>query len=807
MPYETTRAHLLDELERIGALVEAYAEATETVPEDDPVAVGEVESAGGTTTLSHGLPSDAARRLADRAARIDDRCRQTPSAVPLRVRTLADRFDLSRAHLDVLLLALAPELDATYQDCFRELHGDAITHPTVGMVGDLFACSTDARLAAETLVGPGSPLRRHDLVRLTEPVDPSRSSQHRLVTADPRLVTYLQGHVDLDPALSDVATLETPERDLENLRLADRVRDRLESLAIDDATGGRYYFHGPDGSGRDGAIEALTDGRLLRASLPSVLEADGLERLHREALLQDRPLQLADADGVRERGSESTLEAIVERFGDLEAPLFVTGTEAWRPTGTDASLDGIVAFPRPPIDLRLAFWKAHRDALPDDVEPAALAGTFELTQGQLEAALATARSVADGDALTAADVYEGCRAQSDDGLDDLAQRIEPASDWADIQLRERTERKLRLVRDHVTGQARIYGDWGFADDGGRERGVVALFKGPPGTGKTMAAEVLANDVGMALYRIDLSSVVSKYIGETEENLERIFRAAERSNAVLLFDEADAVFGDRAEVTDATDRYANAEVNYLLQRIERYEGVVVLTTNDAANIDDAFERRIDHAVWFPEPGPSVREAIWRATVPDDAPTDGLDYARLGEVELTGGRIAKVVRTAAIMAHGDGHIGMEHVVRAIEDEVDRRRLHPIETSEYRHHLRSVEAESEPDDERGDDRSPEDVVRLFFDRLADGDGDHASELYHSRTLADEVSPKERLLLARGELSIVGDIERVRDDDDRVELRLERSLDGDRTTQRYELRPEDGEWRIFDGEPVRRGDAVGGR
>ncbi|WP_241430470.1 ATP-binding protein [Natrinema limicola] len=814
MAYETTRAHLLDEFERIGALLEACIETTDTIPTGEmPATVTEVELADEPVALSYGLPAETVHHLTDRAARIDERCQQSPPAVTLRLQQLTDRFGLSRAHLDVFMLALAPELDADYQGFFRELHGNGITHPTVGLIGELFSRTETQQLAATALVGQQSPLRQHDLVALSAPVEPSRSSQHRLVTVDPRLVSYLEGHVDLDPALEGVATLITPDRSLEELRLEPHVRDRLTSLAATDAAGGRYYFHGPAGSERDGAIEALADDRLLRASLPAVLETNeggegdwnALERLHREALLQDCPVHLTNADTLRERETEHTLETIVDRFADLAAPLFVTGTAAWRPTGTTVDIDAILEFPRPSFDLRLAFWEDHADVLPDDIEPAALAGTFDLTQGQLEGALTTARSVADGDELTAADIYDGCRAQSDDGLDDLAQRIEPASDWGDIKLREKTDRKLRLVRDHITEQARIYGEWGFDAGGSRAAGVVALFKGPSGTGKTMAAEVLAADVGMALYKIDLSTVVSKYIGETEENLERIFQAGAQSNAILLFDEADAVFGDRADVTDATDRYANAEVNYLLQRIERYDGVVVLTTNNAANIDDAFERRIDHTVWFPTPEPPVREAIWRTAFPDDAPTGDLEYDLLAAIELTGGQIAKISRMAAIMAARDERIEMRHVVRAIEADVSTRQLYPLETSEYSHLLRSVDVAPESDDgdrtvdEQAGERSPEDVVRLFIDLLADGEGDRAHELYHPRALADEFSHKEQLILSHGEVSIAGEIERVRDDDDRVVLTLTRECNGDRATQSYELRPEDGVWRIFNLERER--------
>ncbi|WP_222916199.1 ATP-binding protein [Natrinema sp. SYSU A 869] len=814
MSYETTRAHLLAELDRIGDLLETYGMTTDPIPSSsDPAPVGEVELARDPTTLSLGLPTDATQRFADRAAQIDERCQDTSAEVPLRLRILTDRFDLSRAHLDVFLLSLAPEVDADYQDFFRELHGDTVTHPTVGLITELFSRTEEEGLAATALIGPSSLLRQHDLVRLSDPVEPSRSRQHRLVTVDQRLVSYLEGHVDLDPALEHVAALSTPDRTLEDLPLESALRDRLERVDADSS--GRYYFYGPDDDEREAAINALADDRLLRASLPAVLEADAVERLHREALLQDCPVHLTDADVLSERESDRTLEEIFDRFSDLHCDLFVTGTEAWRPTGTTVGVDAILEFPRPSIETRRAFWEDRADELPADLEPAVLAGTFELTRGQLEAALATARSLASGDDLTADDIYEGCRAQSAGGLGELAQRIEPASDWDDIQLREKTNRELRLIRDHIANRARVYREWGFAEEFARGTGVVALFKGKSGTGKTMAAEVLADDVGMALYKIDLSSVVSKYIGETEENLERIFRAANHSNAILLFDEADSIFGDRAEVSDATDRYANVEVNYLLQRIESYDGVVVLTTNHASNIDSAFERRIDHTVTFTRPKGPVREAIWAGVFPDDAPLGDLDYEFLSSLDLTGGQIRKIGQTAAILAAGDDRrIEMRHVVRALEQEFGARGqlLRSIDFGEHRRHLRSVDDDGQTGtdgrsadaDEEAVGRSPEAVIRRFFELLDAGKGDHARELYHSRTLAEEFSRKELAMIAHGDLSVAGEIDRVRDDHDRVILEFDRELNGDRTPRSYELRPEDDVWRIFNVERVRENDVV---
>ena len=318
-----------------------------------------------------------------------------------------------------------------------------------------------------------------------------------------------------------------------------------------------------------------------------------------------------------------------------------------------------------------------------------LAGTFELTQRELETALASARSLAGEGELTLAHVYEGCRAQSASGLDDLAEKLEPGVSWEDIELADETERELRTVTAHVTHRGRIYAEWQFEERFSRGTGVVALFSGRSGTGKTMAAEVIATETGMELYKIDLSSVVSKYIGETEENLEEIFTEAENSNAILLFDEADAVFGDRAAVSDATDRYANVEVNYLLQRIESYDGVVLLTTNYESNIDTAFMRRIDHSVPFRRPQEAIRQSIWEDIFPAATPVAELDYEFLSSFKLTGGDIRTIAQTAAILAAADeGEVTMKHVVRGLQRELEKagKMVDPQDFGTYREFLHS-------------------------------------------------------------------------------------------------------------------------
>jgi SpoVK/Ycf46/Vps4 family AAA+-type ATPase len=282
------------------------------------------------------------------------------------------------------------------------------------------------------------------------------------------------------------------------------------------------------------------------------------------------------------------------------------------------------------------------------------------------------------DGLTAADaaapigeiggaLWEACRIQARPRLDDVALRIEPAADWDELVLPEGQKRILRDIAAHVRQRATVYETWGFAGKGGRGLGMSALFAGASGTGKTMAAEVLARELHLDLYRIDLSSVVSKYIGETEKNLRRVFDAAEEGGAILLFDEADALFGKRSEVKDSHDRYANIEVSYLLQRMECYRGLAILTTNMKSALDTAFLRRLRFIVQFPFPDAAQRAEIWRRVFPRDTPTEGLDIAKLARLNVAGGNIRSVALNAAFLAADAGEaVRMTHLLRAAQSE---------------------------------------------------------------------------------------------------------------------------------------------
>jgi SpoVK/Ycf46/Vps4 family AAA+-type ATPase len=334
-------------------------------------------------------------------------------------------------------------------------------------------------------------------------------------------------------------------------------------------------------------------------------------------------------------------------------------------------------FPAPDFEGRLRQWRGQMHArgfTPPDSELADLAGRFTLSQGQIAqaAALAAARHLlrGGGDGPPSLDtLLEAARETSGRKLGRLAARLEPAHDWGDLVLPDATLARAREVTDAIRNYSVVFEEWDFRRRIIRGRGLKALFSGASGTGKTMTAGIIARELGLDIYRIDLSGIVSKYIGETEKNLDRIFGAAESGNAILFFDEADALFGRRSEVKDAHDRYANIEISYLLQKIEEYAGVVILASNLSHNIDSAFARRMNYVVEFPMPDEARRERLWRGMFPAKAPLgEDVDFPFLArQFQLSGGEIRNVSLEAAFLAARDGRVvRMRHLVQAMARE---------------------------------------------------------------------------------------------------------------------------------------------
>jgi hypothetical protein len=568
---------------------------------------------------------------------------------PPAIETLCTRFGLSPFERSVLLLCAGVELDASFGARF---------HPTFSLA---LAALPGAHWSALT---PAAPLRHWRLIEA--------GSGPVLTLAplriDERILHYLAGveHIDerlagLIEPLSAGAPL-APSHDALARRIAAAWTRATDALPVVQLCGEDVAGHRAIATAACGMVGLRVAAASAQALPAAATELDGLMRLwRREAVLSGVALLIECHD----LDADATRAAAIHRLMDGAAcPLIVSTPERRR--ARHASILTLDVHKAPAREQRDLWREALRDvpvSLNGGID--ALASQFDLTVSRVHAAAEDALASARED-LGAA-LWDACRLQARPRLDDLAQRIEPAATWHDLVLPETQLQPLHEMAAHVRRRARVYDEWDFASKGKRGLGISALFSGVSGTGKTMAAEVLANELRLDLYRIDLSAVVSKYIGETEKNLRRVFDAAEEGGAILLFDEADALFGKRSEVKDSHDRYANIEVSYLLQRMEAYRGLAILTTNLKSALDTAFLRRIRFIVHFPFPDTGQREEIWRRIFPDRTPTENLDAAKLARLNVAGGNIRSIALGAAFLAaESDEPVRMHHLLRAAQSE---------------------------------------------------------------------------------------------------------------------------------------------
>jgi len=471
------------------------------------------------------------------------------------------------------------------------------------------------------------------------------------------------------------------------------LRERLARLARDHVATGRgivFYFQGSSGVGKQKTAEALCrelDLELLTVnvelfSITERVSFDTLVRLAaREARLRKAALYWEGFDLLVADDKLTWQHALLRVLEERRGLTFLAGNALWEPS--DALHDvpfARVEFPLPTYAERLQLWSSSLDgqmASRPDVDLKPLADKFRLSGGQIRDASATARNLArwrdpENGHVSTADLYAACRLQSNRKLATLAHKITPNYTWDDIVLPLDRMQQLREICNHVKHRARVYDEWGFDRKLSLGKGLNILFAGPSGTGKTMAAEIMADELGLDLYKIDLSTVVSKYIGETEKNLSRIFAEAETSNAILFFDEADALFGKRSEIRDSHDRYANIEISYLLQRMEEYEGIVILATNLRRNMDAAFVRRVAFTVPFPFPDEQDRLRIWQGIWPPETPrADDLDLPFMARrFKLAGGNIRNIGLAAAFLAAENGNqVAMDHLIWATRRELQK------------------------------------------------------------------------------------------------------------------------------------------
>jgi SpoVK/Ycf46/Vps4 family AAA+-type ATPase len=588
-------------------------------------------------------------------------------AIPCALDTVCTAFRLSAFERDLLLLCAGPDLDAGFAALVGAANDDPRkTSPTFSLA---LAALPEAHWSA---LAATAPLRRWRLIE----VGPGESLTTSSLRIEERVLHFLAGVAGTEERLQGLIQLvAAPALLPESQRAAAEQIVRLLGSCGGDFP--LFQLCGEAAADQRAVAAAAANAvelrlhRLRAADIPAFpAEREALARLlEREAALGRLALliDLHDSDPAEQNRAAVLLDTI-------QGLVFAIGREALTNLTRETARVDIA---RPPVREQHELWQVALGSLSARLNGAleAVARQFQFgaqeicdAAGQLRLAFADA---APGDAANEKKISDGlwkvCRAQARIRLDSMAQRLEPADRWEDLILPPSQARTLHEIATHVRQRFRVYESWGFAAKSARGLGITALFVGASGTGKTMAAEVLANELQLDLFRIDLSAVVNKYIGETEKNLRRVFDAAEAGGAILLFDEADALFGKRSEVKDSHDRYANIEVGYLLQRMEGYRGLAILTTNVKNALDQAFLRRLRFAVQFPFPDRAERAAIWSRVFPATTPTDGLSVEKLANLNVTGGNIRSIALNAAFLAaDSDEPVRMKHLVQAARSE---------------------------------------------------------------------------------------------------------------------------------------------
>jgi len=589
--------------------------------------------------------------------------------------SLGELYALSHRELDTLLVALAPDLDPRYERIFAYLQDDvARRRPSVDLVLSLLSASAADKFDQRSIFSGSGPLMANRLIRLSG--DELTPLARREVCVESQIAAFLLGETGLDARLARFTrilegTPEGVEADAALFSIARGAAGRRPPL--------RIYFQGRDETEKRTAAAALAArlgvdlvvADIGRAARGTADLEDWLRCLAQDAFLRQSMTYFEGLDAIA--GKEAS-EILLGALPSFRGQAILSGSGELR-TGR-APIAGLItiAFTVPASPDRRRAWRTAlhaRGMRPRGETLDRLAECFRFNCSEIEDAAETAFNLANHRDLNTgiAHLFDAARSRSSHELASVTVKVVPVYAWGDIVLTDDAKEQLQEICRRVTLRHQVLGKWGFARKLSGGKGVNALFHGHSGTGKTMAAEVIARELELDLYKIDLAGVVSKYIGETEKNLDRIFAAAADASAILLFDEADALFGKRSEVRDSHDRYANLEVSYLLQKMEQHEGVSILATNLRQNLDDAFLRRLAFTVQFPFPDEASRRQIWTGIWPKEAPVApdvNADWLA-ARFTLSGGNIRNAALGAAYLAVKDGSaITLAHIVRAVRAE---------------------------------------------------------------------------------------------------------------------------------------------
>jgi hypothetical protein len=648
-PYPDQEPLIRDQLHAIRARVRAATVHLETPTQDEPAA-----------------PSWPHELLAAEA-RIEAR---VLASTALPITAIRDRFGLSASEDRVLWTLIAHELCPIARGLIRGLATEQTLDPSTDTIRRLvYGASRSPRVWSE--LGEDGTLRRYAFIERTDS-DPEAPEHRQTWKVGRRVLSLVYGVLGTDPALADVATVDAgPPPVLDRLELAgdaailiDRAFDRVGVILV----------HGRVGHGRRSVLTAIATQRGL-----SVLHVQG------RAIAKERDAAQRELRAIARECRLLDLTPLVRDLdalaGNHEVPDRLDLVEAELPGLVLATASHPIArrWRRAPMAIELAaIGGSQRKKLWSRALPMAgsgdcelLATMYPLAPGLIESAGEMAVEQSMGGEMRTEHIEAGLRAVLDDRLAGLATRVTVTQSWDDLVLPDDQTMAILDLLARVRERRRVYEDWGFGAKVGKGLGVTALFSGPPGTGKSMVAGLVARSLRTELYQVDLSKVVSKWIGETEKNLAALFDSAEAGHAILLFDEADALFGKRTDVKSSNDRHANQETNYLLQRLESYAGICLLTSNHETAIDAAFQRRLAVHVQFPLPEAEDRKRLWRAMIPTRAPTEGdLGIDALATTyAMAGGHIRNAVLRAAFLAADEqGAINATRLTRAAQLEYE-------------------------------------------------------------------------------------------------------------------------------------------
>jgi hypothetical protein len=694
--YKSSLEHLTDELKRLDLMLklnmsnimesELQSEAVYTAEE-----IYSLLDSGDTSGQDNSYPEAALDEIDNIIkSRLEA---SSEDGIQLSVPYVSKLLNLSSLEEKCIIICIAPELNRKYEKIYGFFQNDmTVKSPSIDFVLSLLTSGEEERIAARRSFDAQAPLIRF----LMEPSDELKDTSIPLIARhlklDDWVVNFLLDIRDLDTRLSRIAEL-IPANIQSGGIVAGGVEESIVRFAeyyLNNKERSHkqiFYFYGPDAMGMAEHVKnacvclqmpliAVDTQKMLASEIDF---GEILRLLGRQVMMENAVLCLENFECMisEDENKRFKLNALIASIQNYASITFILGSSQWNPvmTGEDTAFVG-VEFSFPTENERKAYWEKfsmeHR--LAENINLDNFSGNFRFTPDQIRSALNFGESIsvwrgAEDGMIGSEELSNACYEQSNRKLGTLAAKIKKTYTWDMLVLPSEQMSQMEEICNQVKLRGVVYEQWGFDKRLSLGKGLNVLFSGPPGSGKTMAAEVIANELGLEIYKIDVSQVVSKYIGETEKNLDKIFSEAETSNAILFFDEADALFGKRSEVKDAHDRYANVEISYLLQRMEDYKGIVILATNLNQNIDDAFLRRLHFNVAFPFPEKGQRELIWKGIFPAGAPVDNqLDYDFLAEkFILAGGNIKNIALNAAFYAaHEACPIGIKHIMLSAKRE---------------------------------------------------------------------------------------------------------------------------------------------